>query len=430
MNTTTEFLDKTHEPLLQSWVESANNPRSDFPIQNLPFGRFRTSSNDPWRIGIAIGDHVLDLLSAGVCKDIDINTLMSIPKHERKNLRQALSLGLAVGSDHKEIWSKHLYLQNEVILGLPCVIRDYTDFYIGIHHATAVGKIFRPDNPLLPNYQWIPIGYHGRASSIQVSGHMFKRPWGQTKSLENDQPILTPTQKLDFELELGVIISHNNDIGESIIIDNAEDHIFGLTLFNDWSARDFQAWEYQPLGPFLSKNFASTISPWMVTLEALEPYRSPFIRQKDHPEPLSYLQSKSNQIRGSIEINIEVSLQTQKMKSLGDSPEIISKSNFSDAAYWTLAQLVTHHTIGGCNLSTGDLLGTGTLSGSSTQSAGSLLELSENGKKPIKLKNGEERSFLEDGDEIIFEGFCEKEGFRKIGFGKCRSTVLPSNSRS
>ena len=418
------MVDATHDPELKSWVPSANNPNTDFPIQNLPFGRFKLDYDSDWRIGVAIGDFVLDLCGCGLIQSNDMNRFIRLAKEPRLAVRRALSEGLAEGSNKQKSWQSHLFSQKEVTMGLPCDIRDYTDFYIGIHHATTVGKLFRPDNPLLPNYKWVPIGYHGRASSIQVSGHNFKRPKGQIKTAESEQPIAAPSQRLDFELEMGVVIGRPNPQGEPITMDQAEDHVFGITLFNDWSARDFQAWEYQPLGPFLSKNFASTISPWMVTLEALAPFRQPFVRDEGEPRPLPYLQSAFNTQSGAIDIDLEVLLQTEQMRAAGIAPEVISRSNLSQAAYWTIAQLVAHHTVGGCNLTAGDLFGTGTLSGPTPSSAGSLLELSEGGKRPITLKNGEQRTFLLDGDQITLRGFCEKQGLRRIGFGECTATVL------
>lgn len=287
-----------------------------------------------------------------------------------------------------------------------------------------MGKLFRPDAPLLPNYKWVPIGYHGRASTIQASGSHFVRPCGQIKSAEAAGPALGPTQRLDFELELGVVIGRPNAQGHPLLIEQAEDHVFGLTLFNDWSARDLQAWEYQPLGPFLSKNFASTVSPWMVTLDALEPFRKPFSHPAGDPEPLAYLSSERNALSGAFDIELEVSIQTQSMRTNGLAAQVISRSNFADAAYWTIAQLVTHHTVNGCSLSAGDLFGTGTLSGPKPEQAGSLLELTQGGKKPIALPNGEQRTFLEDGDAITLRGYCQREGYRRIGFGQCTATVV------
>jgi fumarylacetoacetase len=418
-------IDHTHNPALRSWVDSANEPASDFPIQNLPFGRFRVEHDPGWRIGVAIGDQVLDLRAADLIDFSDMNRLISLLPEARRELRAQLSAGLAAGSQQQERWSRPLHAQSAVELGLPCEIRDYTDFYVGIHHATAVGKLFRPDNPLLPNYKWVPIGYHGRASTIQPSGHSFHRPLGQIKAADADAPMLAPTKRLDLELELGFVIGRPNAMGHPIPLAEAEDHVFGVTLFNDWSARDFQAWEYQPLGPFLSKNFASTLSPWMVTLEALAPFRQALQRPAGDPQPLPYLQADASQSAGAFDIDLDVLLRTAHMRAEGLAPERISRSNAAHAAYWSLAQLVTHHTVNGCALSAGDLFGSGTLSGPKPEQAGSLLELTAGGKHTITLGNGETRTFLEDGDSITLRGRCERDGFQRIGFGECTATVLP-----
>ncbi|UCU95653.1 fumarylacetoacetase [Hydrogenophaga taeniospiralis] len=418
-------LDDTHNPGLRSWVDSANEPESDFPIQNLPFGRFKVEDDPEWRIGVAIGDQVLDLRVAGLINFSDMNRLIRLKPEARRELRAQISTGLAAGSPQQDRWSQHLHPQGAVELGLPCDIRDYTDFYVGIHHATAVGKLFRPDNPLLPNYKWVPIGYHGRASTIQPSGHSFHRPLGQIKGHDADAPMLAPTRRLDLELELGYVIGRPNAMGHPIPLAEAEDHVFGVTLFNDWSARDFQAWEYQPLGPFLSKNFASTLSPWMVTLEALAPFRQALQRPAGDPAPLPYLQADASQSAGAFDIDLDVLLQTARMRTEGLAPEIISRSNAAQAAYWSLAQLVTHHTVNGCALSAGDLFGSGTLSGPRPEQAGSLLELTVGGKQAITLGNGERRTFLEDGDSITLRGRCTRAGFQSIGFGECTATVLP-----
>ncbi len=311
-------------------------------------------------------------------------------------------------------------------VGVPCQIGDYTDFYVGIHHATAVGRLFRPDSPLLPNYKWVPIGYHGRASTIVVDGVDFHRPVGQLKGEADEAPRVAPTQRLDFELELGIVIGRPNALGQPIRIGSAEEHVFGLTLFNDWSARDIQAWEYQPLGPFLSKSFASTISPWIVTLDALAPFRRPFHRGAGEPQPLPYLDSADNRAHGAFDVDLEVWLCTPSMRDAGQQAVRISRSNFADAAYWTPAQLVTHHTVNGCALSNGDLFGTGTLSGPESGSAGSLLELTQGGRTPISLPNGEQRTFLQDGDTVALRANCQRAGFRRIGFGHCQATVLPA----
>ena len=418
-------IDETHSPELQSWVDSANGPQTDFPIQNLPFGRFRRAGDEAWRIGVAIGDRVLDLRAAGLVEHDDMNRLMSVPLAGRRALRRALSDGLRSGSAREDAWRAALHAQSEVELGVPCRIGDYTDFYASIHHATTVGKQFRPDNPLLPNYKWVPIGYHGRASSIGVSGQSFRRPVGQTKAADAAVPTLGPTQRLDYELELAAFVALPNDLGEPVPIEAAEAHMFGIALFNDWSARDIQAWEYQPLGPFLSKNFASTLSPWIVTMEALAPFRSAYVRPAGDPKPLPYLDSPANREQGAIDLELEVWLQTARMRQAGEPGLRLMRSNFADA-YWTVAQLVAHHTVNGCNLQSGDLLGSGTLSGPQAEQGGSLLELSQGGKVPLRLANGETRTFLEDGDAVILRGCCQRPGARRIGFGESRGMVLPA----
>jgi fumarylacetoacetase len=315
--------------------------------------------------------------------------------------------------------------QTGVQYDMPCTVRDYTDFYVGIHHARAVGKLFRPDNPLLPNYTWVPIGYHGRASSIVLSGTPVRRPLGQLKPAEG-APVLAPSQRLDHELELGLLIGRGNPQGSRIGIDAAEQHLFGMVLLNDWSARDVQGWEYQPLGPFLAKNFATSISPWVVTLDALAPFRRPFTRPAGEPQPLPYLDSAANRQAGAFSVTLEAWLQTAAMAKAKQPAERLMQSNFAEAAYWTPAQLVAHHTVGGCNLATGDLLGTGTLSGPGEGQGGSLLELTQGGKVPLRLASGEQRTFLQDGDTLELRAHCAAPGARRIGFGACRGTVLPA----
>jgi fumarylacetoacetase len=421
------YIDHTHDPALTSWVASANTPDSDFPIQNLPFGRFRVANDPEWRIGVAIGDQVLDVCQAALVPDSDMNRLMDLSASERITLRRALSVGLRSGSDRASAWQEALHSIARVELGVPCRVGDYTDFYVGIHHATAVGKLFRPDAPLLPNYKWVPIGYHGRSSTLLPSGQPFHRPRGQIKATPGADPILVPTRRLDFELEVGMFIGRGNPIGQPITLDKAEQHLFGIVLFNDWSARDIQAWEYQPLGPFLSKNFASTISPWIVTMEALAPFRLPFARASGEPRPLPYLDGEQNTLTGAVDIQLEVHMRTESMRNAGLSAQRISTSNFATSAYWTPAQLVTHHTVNGCSLSSGDLLGSGTLSGEQPEQAGSLLELTEGGRRAIELPNGETRTFIEDGDSIQLIGRCSRDGFRSIGFGPCDATVLAAH---
>jgi fumarylacetoacetase len=418
-------IDETHDPSLQSWVDSANDPATDFPIQNLPFGRFRRSGDQGFAIGVAIGDQVLDLRSGRLIDTDDMSALMKAGVAARRELRRSISRSLRADSANRDALRSCLVPQTNVEMSLPCRIGDYTDFYTSIYHATNVGKQFRPDNPLLPNYKWIPIGYHGRASSIVVSGQSFRRPVGQIKGPDDPVPSFAPTRRLDFELEVGVFIGVPNALGEPVPIERAEDHVFGLALFNDWTARDVQMWEYQPLGPFLSKNFASTVSPWVVTLEALAPFRAPFRRPDTDPQPLPYLDAPSNRESGAIDITLEAALQTAAMRAGGVTAERLMRSNFRDS-YWTLAQLVAHHTVTGCNLQTGDLFGSGTQSGPDPGQGGSLLELTLGGKKPLRLGNGETRGFLEDGDTIVLRGYCEREGFRRIGLGECAGTILPA----
>ena len=424
-----ETCNATLNPSLRSWVTTANLSGSDFPIQNLPFGRFRTNSTEPWRIGVAIGDMVLDLKAAELINHSDMNQLLAMKKEDRVALRIAISNGLKEdASVNRSAFEQSLFKQSSVEIGMPCEVGDYTDFYVGIHHATAVGKLFRPDNPLLPNYKWVPIGYHGRSSTLNVSGTSFPRPCGQIKVADTDAPIFQPSARLDFELEIGVVIGQGNKQGQPIAIEKAEDHVFGLTLFNDWSARDIQAWEYQPLGPFLSKNFASTLSPWIVTMEALSPFRQEFKRPDGEPQPLAYLSSEVNSLQGAFDVKLEVLIQTEAMRKAGLPFERLTYSNFNEAAYWTVAQMVTHHTINGCSLRSGDLFGTGTLSGPKPEQAGSLLELTQGGKQSIALSNGEKRIFLQDGDCIALKGWCEKSGAVRIGFGECIATVIPAKA--
>ena len=437
-------IDFTHDAQAHSWIATANAADNDFPIQNLPFGRFRRAgTKDALRVGIAIGQEVLDLhalgqldpqiaVLLGPLAQGDLNAFMGQGRAACIALRQALFGGLsAQPSGTASLWRARadtlLVPQDEAEMALPCRIGDYTDFYTGIHHATTVGKLFRPDNPLLPNYKWVPIGYHGRSSSIGVSGQAFPRPWGQVKG-EGDAPVFAPSRRLDYELELGLFVGPPNAPGTPLDMAQAEASLFGATLLNDWSARDVQAWEYQPLGPFLAKNFATTISPWIVTMEALAPFRTPFVRDAADPQPLPYLDSAGNRERGGIAIALEVWIQTPAMRSRGESAMRVSASSFSDA-YWTPAQLLAHHASNGCNLQPGDLMGSGTQSGPAPNQGGSLLELSQGGKQPFDLGNGETRTFLQDGDCVILRGHCEAAGARRIGFGDCAGIVLPAIER-
>ena len=429
--------DATHDPALRSCVPSANDGLTDFPIQNLPYGRFkRQGVDEPWRIGVAIGDQVLDLRQAcEVCPwshDVsalleplaagDLNAFMALGRPAWRAVRAALSAALAEGSDQGPFLELCLLPQAQIELSLPCRIGDYTDFYAGIHHARTIGKLFRPDNPLLPNYQWVPIGYHGRASSIGLGGSV-KRPSGQLKGPGDAPPVFGPCQRLDYELEVGAFVGRANAQGETVPIGEAEDALFGLVLLNDWSARDIQAWEYQPLGPFLSKSFASSISPWIVTMEALAPYRRPFTRPAGDPQPLPYLDSAFNREAGAIDMTLEVWLQTAAMKAAGTAAVRLSQSNLTDA-YWTWAQMLTHHASNGCNLQLGDLLGSGTLSGSQAGSYASLIELTSAGKQPITLPGGEQRTFLQHGDTVTLRAFCAGPGAVRIGLGAVGGTIV------
>jgi fumarylacetoacetase len=412
-------LDETHDPSLQSWVESANAPGSDFPIQNLPFGIFRRrNSSEKPRGGVAIGDQILDLAALGVKTGPALNGLAAMGRPSWRKLRRQLSKGLSV-SGRNPRFAKYLVPVKKAELLLPLEIGDYTDFYAGIHHATNVGKILRPDNPLLPNYKWVPIGYHGRASSIVLSGTPVKRPSGQIKAPDATAPEFSRTRRLDYEAELGFVVGPGNRLGTSIPVKDALDHLFGVVLLNDWSARDVQAWEYQPLGPFLAKSFATTISPWIVTLEALAPFRCPaFARAAEDPKPLPCLWDDDDQRTGGLAIDLEMHLRTPKMKSATR----LSRGSFRDS-YWTPAQLVAHHTSNGCNLRPGDLLGSGTISGTRADSLGSLMELTQGGKTPVSLPGGESRTFLEDGDEVIERGYCERLGAARIGFGEATGRI-------
>jgi fumarylacetoacetase len=433
-------LNSTHDPSLTSWLNSANQRDSDFPIQNLPFGVFRRrGSNEVFRVGVAIGDQILDVSAAhaggafageaaraaAACAAPSLNPFMALGMETWSALRLALSRSLGRDSSMSDKLRACLIAQSSAEYCVPAQIGDYTDFYTSIHHATTVGRLFRPDNPLLPNYKWVPIGYHGRTSTIDVSGQEFARPVGQSMPPGSEGPRFGPSERLDYEAEIGVFIGVGNHIGERISIEQAERHVFGLCLLNDWSARDIQAWEYQPLGPFLSKSFATTISPWIVTMEALAPYRTEWSRPSSDPQPLPYLDSAPTRQRGAIDVQLEVWLQTHQMRNSAQPAVRLSATSFRHA-YWTISQMVTHHTVNGCSLRVGDLLGSGTESGPTPEEAGSLLELSAGGKKPVALPNGEMRTFLEDNDTIILRGWCEKPDAARIGFGECRGVVLPA----
>jgi fumarylacetoacetase len=422
-------LDATHDPELKSWVESANDPAGDFPIQNLPFGVFRRKgTKEKPRGGVAIGDQVFDLAALGIETGPTLNAIAAAGASTWRRLRKQISKALSVGG-FKKSYSKHVVPMKRAEVFVPMAIGDYTDFYSGIYHATTIGKLFRPDNPLLPNYKWVPIGYHGRASSVVVSGTQVVRPAGQVKPPDSEAPVFGPTKRLDYEVELGFVVGTGNRLGAPIGIREAREHLFGVVLLNDWSARDVQAWEYQPLGPFLSKSFATTISPWIVTLEALEPFRcAAFERPSGDPKPLPYLFDTNDQEKGGLEIELEMFLASEAMRKTKAPPLRLSRGNARDA-YWTAAQMLAHHSSNGCNLQPGDLLGSGTLSGATPESAGSLMELTQGGKAPLQLPGGETRIFIEDGDEVTMRGRCQAQGAARIGWGECTGVVRAARTK-
>jgi fumarylacetoacetase len=396
-----------------------------------------------WNVGVPIGDQILgvtacfqrglfenteaDMESRYAERTADLSDLMD---YSATKLRKRMSEFLRddIDEETRKKVEQCLIPISKVEFELPVQkIGDYTDFYCSIYHATNVGKLFRPDNPLLENYKWIPIGYHGRASSIVISGEDVVRPKGQNRSNEDVPPVYIPSKALDYEMEVGFFVGKGNELGETIDIKDAEEHIFGLCLVNDWSARDIQGWEYQPLGPFLGKSFATTVSPFVVTMEALAPFRVPaFEREEGDPQPLEYLANEENAKSGGLDIKLEVYIQTEKMRVEHIEPFLLSRSNLKDL-YWTIGQMLTHHASNGCNLQTGDLMATGTVSGKEDSERGCLLEMTKRGAEPVELPSGETRKFLEDGDEIIMKGFCEREGFRRIGFGECRGKIIPAN---
>ena len=438
--------NETHDPQLTSFVEAANAEDNDFPIQNLPFGVFRRHGEDPEggndRVGVAIGDQIVDVHrlkqlglldgqpeaadAARACAGPYLNPLMAMGPKSWSALRLALSRRLRSDASEIERVRQALVPMAEAELQMPVDIGDYTDFYCSIYHATNVGSMFRPDNPLMPNYKHLPVGYHGRASSVVASGTPIRRPQGQTKADDAAAPTYGPSRLFDYELEVGFFVGAGNDLGTPVPIDEAEGQLFGYCLVNDWSARDVQKWEYQPLGPFLAKSFATTISPWIVTTEALAPFRVPaFERAEDDPKPLPHLAHEANESHGGVDLQLEVHLQSPQMRDEGLEPVRISRGNFRDM-YWTAAQMLTHHASAGCNLRPGDLMASGTVSGQAKDSRGCLLELTWRGSEPVNLPNGEIRKFLQDGDEVILKGHCEREGARRIGFGECRGVVQPA----
>lgn len=438
-------VNETHRPELRSWIDSANRPGAPFPIQNLPFGVFRRRGVDDLpRVGVAIGDEILDVTEAnglGVfsgealdaayeCEHPALNPLMACEPEEISALRSQLSQLLRddgpMADRRPRLRETALVPMSEAELFLPADVGDYTDFYASIHHATNVGRMFRPDNPLLPNYKHVPIGYHGRASSLVVSGTPVIRPHGQTYDATEATVSFGPSHLLDYECEVGAFIGQGNELGEPIPIEQAGRHLFGICLVNDWSARDIQSWEYQPLGPFLAKSFATSVSPWVVTAEALEPFRVPAFRRPDEdPPPQPYLDSPAERERGGIALGLEVLLASAVMRERGVAPLRLSRASFT-GMYWTLGQMITHHASNGCNLRPGDLLASGTVSGPDPDARGCLLELTWRGREPIELPTGETRKFLENGDEVILRGWCEREGAAPIGLGECRGIVLPA----
>jgi fumarylacetoacetase len=434
-------LNETHDPARQSWVASANRPGCDFPIQNLPFGAFRAQhQGSASTIGVAIGDQILAVgaaassfdglaqQAAAACAAPHLNDLMGLGPPAWSALRHALSRLL---SDPARQGAAEKYLTPiaGAELRMPVKIGNFTDFYASVFHATNAGKMFRPDNPLLPNYKYVPVAYHSRPSSVCVSGTPVRRPLGQSKGPAEAAPVYRACRNLDYELELGFYIGTPNALGEPVPIAEAGARIFGFCLLNDWSARDIQAWEYQPLGPFLAKNFATTVSPWVVTAEALAPYHVPaFARPAGDPAPLPYLNAPADRASGGLAITLEVFLATEKMRAAGEKPFRLSSGSFA-TIYWTVAQMVAHHAASGCNLEIGDLIGTGTCSGPQDDSRGCLLEITARGTQPITLPNGEKRGFLEDGDEVVFRAHCGGDGrAARIGFGECRAVIAPAQT--
>ena len=432
-------LDETHDPALRSFVASANAPDGDFPIQNLPYAVFRRrGDNAVPRVGVAIGAEILDIAAianlldgaaaraAAACASPHLNALMECGPAAWAALRMGLSRLLRSDAAQRALVERHLTPIDDAELVLPVRIRNFTDFFASIFHATNTGRMFRPDNPLMPNYKYVPVAYHSRASSVQVSGVPVRRPLGQTKRPDDAAPVYRASRNLDYELELGFYIGTPSALGEPVPIAAAGDHVFGYCLLNDWSARDIQAWESQPLGPFLAKNFATTVSPFVVTAAALAPYRTrAYARPEGDPAPLPHLTAAADQESGGLAIIMEAYLVTAKMRSAGEAPFRVSRGSFADV-YWTVAQMVAHHASNGCNLETGDLMASGTVSGPQRESWASLLELTQRGKEPIALPNGETRGFIEDGDEIIFRGHCAKPGVARLGFGECRAVITPA----
>ena len=431
-------LNETHDPARRSWVESANAPDCEYPIQNLPFGVFRPAAGLPPRVGVAIGDQIVDM--AGACTMLlggaagaqgafaapFLNPLMSMGPQAWSAVRLALSRALSTEHGQGMGLRPHLTPMAQAEIRMPVAFRNFTDFFASVFHATNAGRMFRPDNPLMPNYKYVPVAYHSRASSVRISGTPVKRPLGQRKAPNDAAPTYGPSRHLDFELELGIYVGTGSELGQTVPVGQALDRVFGFCLLNDWSARDIQAWEYQPLGPFLGKNFGTTISPWVVTAEALVPFRIPaYTRPEGDPAPLPYLADAKDQASGGFDVTLEAYISTEAMRRDGTPPQRITATSFA-TIYWTVAQMIAHHTSNGCNLEIGDLIGSGTISGPEKSSWGSLLELTMRGTEPLTLPSGEKRGFIEDGDEIMFRGFCTKPGYPRIGFGECRAVIQPA----
>jgi fumarylacetoacetase len=422
-------MNETHDARLKSWIESANDRDNDFPIQNLPYGVF-----EPGVIGVAIGDRILNLRACGEAGLLPaeaadamnapvLNVLMALNCATQSALRTRISELLRHGGGERARAQSALIRQSDVAMAAPVAIGDYTDFYASEQHATNVGRLFRPQNPLLPNYKWIPIAYHGRASSIVVSGTRIRRPSGQQKSPDAEAPEFGPSRSLDYEMETGFFVGRGNDLGIPVPIEDAGEHLFGMCLLNDWSARDIQAWEYQPLGPFLGKNFATTISPWVVTMEALEPFRCGALARPDgDPEPLSYLSSRRDREAGAIEMRLSAAMLSRHMRERRMGPMLLGATDLKNL-YWTPSQMLAHHTSNGCRMRTGDLLGSGTVSGATPGEFGSLIEITRRGAEPVTLPTGEQRRFLEDGDEVTLRGWCERAGYARIGLGTCTARI-------
>ncbi len=433
------MINETHDKDLTSWVPGAEGRGGDFPIQNLPFGAFVPKEGGGGRLGVAIGDYVLDLRAAAeqglvggdseplarACRETTLNALMALGSEHWRALRLTLSRLLRTDSDRRPQTQPLLWQKDKVTMLVPASIGDYTDFYTSIHHATNAGRIFRPENPLFPNFTHLPVGYHGRASSIVVSGHPCRRPWGQQRRAADSPPVFEPTTKLDFELELGIFVGPGNSLGKPIPIADAAEHVFGLCLLNDWSARDVQAWEYQPLGPFLGKSFLTSISPWVVTMEALAPFRQPISRSPEAPPAPGYLSDPDLDRCSAIDIEVEAALETAAMRDKHMDAAVVGKAKFAQQ-YWSVFQMLVHHASNGCNLRPGDLLGTGTISGPGPGEEGCLLEKTVNGARLVELPSGETRRFLDDGDEVILRARCIRHGFAPIGFGECRGRIEPS----